>query len=189
MPSSPRSSSSSRNPKSTRKKSQQPSYAKNTPSFSTFLKGRSYVLGGLVFLARRIQRDLFTRHKNVAIEILKIIWKSILLKSEHVQTGRSWRRHFEIKTCDRFRLETIITLKRNRSQVFTSKCGPSAMSSSPRSSSSSRYHEVNMKEVSRMSWLTDLRNNILKYWIRNYANDVEARFYLKFQVDYPKIDF
>jgi len=32
---------------------------------------------------------------------------------------------------------------------FFSKCGPSAMSTSPRSSSSSRYHEVNKKEVSR----------------------------------------
>jgi len=35
-------------------------------------------------------------------------------------------------------------------QVFSSKCGPSAMSTSPRSSSSSRYHEVNKKEVSRI---------------------------------------
>jgi len=33
---------------------------------------------------------------------------------------------------------------------FSSKCGPSAMSTSPRSSSSSRYHEVNKKEVSRI---------------------------------------
>jgi len=31
-------------------------------------------------------------------------------------------------------------------QVFSSKCGPSAMSTSPRSSSSSRYHEVNRKK-------------------------------------------
>jgi len=42
----------------------------------------------------------------------------------------------------------MMVFNRNRSQVFTSKCGPSAMSSSPRSSSSSRYHEVNKKEVS-----------------------------------------
>jgi len=34
---------------------------------------------------------------------------------------------------------------------FTSKCGPSAMSSSPRSSTSSRYHEVNEKDVSRIN--------------------------------------
>jgi len=56
--------------------------------------------------------------------------------------------HFEVKTCDWFRLKAIIN--RNRSQVFTSKCGPSAMSSSPRSSSSSMYHEDNKKEVSRI---------------------------------------
>jgi len=31
---------------------------------------------------------------------------------------------------------------------FFAKCGPSAISSSPRSSSSSRYHEVNRQEVS-----------------------------------------
>jgi len=42
-----------------------------------------------------------------------------------------------------------MVFERNRSQVFTSKCGPSAMSSS---SSSSRYHEVNKKEVSRIFW-------------------------------------
>jgi len=44
----------------------------------------------------------------------------------------------------------MLVFNRNRSQVFASKCGPSAMSSSPRSSSSSRYHEVNKKEVSRI---------------------------------------
>jgi len=44
--------------------------------------------------------------------------------------------HLEVKTCDRFRLKTIMTDR--------------AMSSSPRSSSSSRYHEVNKKEVSRI---------------------------------------
>jgi len=43
----------------------------------------------------------------------------------------------EVETCDRFQLKTII------------KCGSSAMSSSPRSSSSSKYHEVNKKEASR----------------------------------------
>jgi len=37
---------------------------------------------------------------------------------------------------------------RNRSQVFTSKCCPSAICRRPRSSSS-RYHEVNKNEVSR----------------------------------------
>jgi len=62
-------------------------------------------------------------------------------------TKRSWRRrhrgpHLEVKTCDRFRLKTVIRL-----QPATSKCGASAMSSSPRSSS--RYHEVNKKDVSR----------------------------------------
>jgi len=35
------------------------------------------------------------------------------------------------------------TLEDKVSQILTSKCSPSAMSSSPRSSSSSRYHEVN----------------------------------------------
>jgi len=54
--------------------------------------------------------------------------------------------HLEEKKCDRFRLKTIISL-----MIFSSKCGPSAMSTSPRSSSSSRYHEVNKKEVSSMS--------------------------------------
>jgi len=43
----------------------------------------------------------------------------------------------------------MMVFNRNQSQVFTSKCGPSAMSSSPRSSSSSWYHEVN-NEVSRI---------------------------------------
>jgi len=38
-------------------------------------------------------------------------------------------------------------------------CGPSAMSSSPRSSSSSRYHEVNKKEV---VWSQE--NTFLKKW-------------------------
>jgi len=47
--------------------------------------------------------------------------------------------HLEVKTSDRFRLKTIIRLK----------FGPCAMSWSPRSSSSSRYHEVNKKEVLR----------------------------------------
>jgi len=41
-------------------------------------------------------------------------------------------------------------------QVFTSKCGLSAMSSSPRSSSSSGYREVNKKEVSRNDQTTKL---------------------------------
>jgi len=67
---------------------------------------------------------------------------------------RSWRRRHrtrrEVKTCDRFRV-----FNRNRSQVFTSKCGPSAMSSSPRSSSPTRYHEVNKKEVSSKSSLVN----------------------------------
>jgi len=75
--------------------------------------------------------------------------------------------HLEVKTSDRFLLKTPTSLvykfvaclvevslmsvfNRNRSQVFTSKCGPSAMSSPPGSSSSSRYHEVDKKEVSRM---------------------------------------
>jgi len=55
----------------------------------------------------------------------------------------------EVKTCDRFRLKMFDDglHAKPRSQVFTSKCDPSAMSSSPRSSSSSRYHKVNKKEV------------------------------------------
>jgi len=41
----------------------------------------------------------------------------------------------EVKTCDRFQLKSLILVfNRNRLQVFTSKRGPSAMSSSPRSS-------------------------------------------------------
>jgi len=48
--------------------------------------------------------------------------------------------HLEVKTCDRFRMM-------NQSLAFTSKWGTSAMLSSPRSSSSSWYHEVNKKEV------------------------------------------
>jgi len=41
----------------------------------------------------------------------------------------------------------MMGFNRNRAQVFTSKCSPSAMSSSPRCSSSSRYHDVNKNEV------------------------------------------
>jgi len=55
--------------------------------------------------------------------------------------------HFEVKTCDQFRLKTIIRLM-NWSQVlptYTSKFGPSALSSSPRL----RYHGDNKKVVSR----------------------------------------
>jgi len=43
----------------------------------------------------------------------------------------------------------------------TSKCSPSAMSSSPRSSSSSRYHEVNKKEVSRINLYVTQHNYYL----------------------------
>jgi len=35
-------------------------------------------------------------------------------------------------------------------KTCVSQCGPSGMSSSPRSSSSSSYHEVNKNEVSRI---------------------------------------
>jgi len=45
----------------------------------------------------------------------------------------------------------MMVFNRNRSLVFTSKCGTSAMSSSPRSSSSPRYHEFNKKEVSKIN--------------------------------------
>jgi len=54
-------------------------------------------------------------------------------------TKRSWRRRHRTRT----------TIWGVFFTGFTSKCGPSAMSSSPRSSSSSRYHEVNKKEVSK----------------------------------------
>jgi len=40
----------------------------------------------------------------------------------------------------------MTVFNRNRSHVFTSKYGLNAMSSSPKSSSSSRYHDVNKKE-------------------------------------------
>jgi len=49
--------------------------------------------------------------------------------------------HFEVKICDRFRLKTLsedivrLIIRRNRSQVFTSECGPSPITSSRRSSS------------------------------------------------------
>jgi len=43
----------------------------------------------------------------------------------------------------------MMVFNRNRSKVTAFKCGPSAMLSSPMSSSSSRYHGVNKKEVSR----------------------------------------
>jgi len=42
-----------------------------------------------------------------------------------------------------------MVFNRNRSQVFTAKCAANAMLS-PRYFSSSRYHEVNKKEVSRI---------------------------------------
>jgi len=51
----------------------------------------------------------------------------------------------------------MMVFNRNRSQAFSSKCGPSAMSTSPRSSSSSRYHEVNKKEVSRNQSVVPVR--------------------------------
>jgi len=40
--------------------------------------------------------------------------------------------HLQVKTCDQFQLKSRLM---NRPQVFTSECGPNAISSSPRSSS------------------------------------------------------
>jgi len=68
------------------------------------------------------------------------------------------------------------------SQVFTPTCGPSAMSSSPRFSSSSRYHVFNKKKVSRnlkiiifvitFSYMMAGMLQVLAYhrfcWIQNY---------------------
>jgi len=62
----------------------------------------------------------------------------------------------------------MMVFNRNRSQVFTYKCGPSAMSSSPRSCSSSRYHEVNKKAVS-----IGQKTYFLGY---KYTNEIHSKF-------------
>jgi len=63
----------------------------------------------------------------------------------------------------------IMFMGHHRSQVFTSKCGPSAMSWSPRSSSSSRYHEVNKKSQEDIVSFTEMDHRIVddsEYLIR-----------------------
>jgi len=73
-------------------------------------------------------------------------WSEILSNLPHhlclLVTRRSWRRRHGTRTKFRFKI-----------QVFTSKCGPSVVPrrrAHARSFSSSRYHEVNKKEVSRL---------------------------------------
>jgi len=41
----------------------------------------------------------------------------------------------------------MMVFNRNRSEVLTSKCGPSAMSSYPRFCNSSNYHEVSRVRI------------------------------------------
>jgi len=60
-----------------------------------------------------------------------------------------WDLSCSITTQPHQKLAIILNELMQEKEVFSSKCGPSAMSTSPRSSSSSRYHEVNKKEVSR----------------------------------------
>jgi len=57
-------------------------------------------------------------------------------------------------------LSTRRSLRRQR-PLLRGKCGASAMSSTPRSSSSLRYHEVNKKEVSRIKLSNSRRYIIL----------------------------
>jgi len=77
--------------------------------------------------------------------------------------------HLEVKTCDRFWLKSLMMVfNRNRSQVFNSKCGPSAISSSP---TSSRY---DLKFELRISGYLYFRvpwsglNALFHWYLQNY---------------------